>query len=77
VLLASADWMSRNFDRRIELLFGIGKDELKRELKYIMDECWKDDLKSWSLGSDRRYARGNAEDKGHNVQESLIRRYTG
>ena len=76
IYLASADWMSRNFDRRIELMFGIGRDELKRELKEIMDECWKDDLKSWSLGSDRRYARSKADEKGYNVQESLIKRYT-
>ncbi len=42
VFLSSADWMSRNFDRRIELLFEITKLEIKSHIQFILENSWKD-----------------------------------
>lgn len=72
VFLSSADWMRRNFDRRVELLFEITKQEIKDQLASLLDLYWKDDTKSWELTSERTYAKSKAKDKAFNVQEYLI-----
>ncbi|MDD5194643.1 MAG: polyphosphate kinase 1 [Candidatus Omnitrophica bacterium] len=77
VFLASADWMTRNLDRRVELLFEIQKDNLKEHLKFIMEAYWKDNLKSRYLLSNGSYSRPQASDEKFNVQEHLITYYQG
>jgi len=75
VFLASADWMTRNFDRRLELLFEIYKDDIKEQLKSILNWYWQDTLKSRYLGPDRNYSRRPAREN-FNAQEFLIHHYT-
>ena len=77
VFLSSADWMKRNFDRRIELLFEIHKEEIKSHLKEILELCWKDTAKSWDLGEGRSYHKAKPRDEKFNCQEQLIKRYGG
>jgi polyphosphate kinase len=76
IFLASADWMQRNFDRRLELLFEIYRDDIKDLLKSLLQWYWKDTVKSRFLASDRNYSRRTAPD-AFNVQEFLINHYTG
>ena len=65
VFVASADWMSRNMDRRIELMFPILHEANKRRL---VDEILKvsvaDNQKSWLLQPDGSYARPVVEVDG-------------
>jgi polyphosphate kinase len=75
IFLASADWMERNFDRRIELLFEITKEEIKNDLKNIWEISWKDILKTRVLTSDKKYVRLKASDVKMDSQQSLIERY--
>jgi len=75
VFLSSADWMSRNFDRRIELLFEIQKQEIKEQLRFIMDTYWKDTAKSRILNPDEKYSRVLSEESKFNAQESLVKHY--
>ena len=77
VFLSSADWMTRNFDRRIELLFEIAKAEIKTHLQFIMENYWKDSCKSRVLGADKRYTRLSTQD-GYffDAQEYFINHYT-
>ncbi|MFA7283291.1 MAG: polyphosphate kinase 1 [Candidatus Omnitrophota bacterium] len=75
VFLASADWMSRNFDRRIELLFEIGRQDLNGHLLSVLEECWKDNVKSHILSSNGEYIRPPSEDKAFDVQEYFIKYY--
>lgn len=77
IFLASADWMTRNFDRRVELLFEIYKEEIKEHLRYILDLYGKDNLKSRILGADKSYTRPSEGDEKFNVQEYLIKYYGG
>ena len=71
IFLASADWMERNFDRRLELLFEIYRDDIKEHLKSILQWYWKDTVKSRFLSADRNYVRKTGGEN-FNVQEFLI-----
>ena len=51
IFLSSADWMTRNFDRRIELLFEITKPEIKSHVQFILDSYLKDTRKTRVLKS--------------------------
>ncbi len=42
IYLSSADWMPRNLNRRVELLFPILSDEIKERINYIMDLQMRD-----------------------------------
>lgn len=46
VFIASADWMQRNLDRRIELMFEVYKDDIKKHLFDIIQLCWQDNQKA-------------------------------
>ncbi|MEW5693576.1 MAG: polyphosphate kinase 1 [Candidatus Hydrogenedentota bacterium] len=76
LFLSSADWMTRNFDRRIELVFPVEDENLKEELIFILNKYWEDNLKSRFLKADKTYIPDNISDKQSNVQESLIEYYS-
>ena len=76
VFLSSADWMTRNFDRRVELLFEVLKDDIKEHLKFIMDTQWKDTVKSRFLLSDKRYFRHKDKEDKLNSQEFFLSHYS-
>jgi polyphosphate kinase len=75
VFLSSADWMSRNFDRRIELLFEAGRQDLTESLLSILDVYWKDSAKTHILTPESEYIRTSPEGKAFNSQEYLIGYY--
>jgi polyphosphate kinase len=74
--LSSADWMYRNFERRIELLFEITRQEIKEQLRFIMDTYWKDTSKARILNPEGQYARASSAEGKFNAQEALIKYYT-
>jgi polyphosphate kinase len=55
VYLASADWMSRNLDRRLEILFPIQEPALKKRLLAILGTFFADNVKARRLLSDGSY----------------------
>lgn len=58
VYLSSADWMSRNLFRRIEVAFPVLDRALKRRvLQEGLDLYLKDNTNAWELGPDGRYTR--------------------
>ncbi|MBF0569272.1 MAG: polyphosphate kinase 1 [Candidatus Omnitrophica bacterium] len=75
VFLSSADWMSRNFDRRIELMFEIQKEDLKEQLRFILETSWKDNQKVRRLLPQRSYAFLKADEDKFNAQEFFLRHY--
>lgn len=55
--ISSADWLPRNFDRRIEVTCPVLDPDLKRELRDIFDLAWSDDVKARQISErfDNRY----------------------
>ena len=52
---ASADWMPRNLDRRVEILFPVEKPELREKLQHILECQLQDNVKASVLRSDGTY----------------------
>ena len=74
VLLSSADWMDRNFFRRIEVCFPVLDEKLK---KRVVDESLKaylaDSGEAWEMDGDGRYMRKKiAHDKRAAAQSALL-----
>jgi polyphosphate kinase len=55
VYLSSADWMPRNMDRRIEILFPIEDERAKERVINILGISWQDNVKARRLNSDGTY----------------------
>jgi polyphosphate kinase len=56
VYLSSADWMPRNLDRRIELLFPVAPEN-RRKVLDVLDAMFMDNVKGRRLQSDGTYRR--------------------
>ncbi|MBC7685613.1 MAG: polyphosphate kinase 1 [Bdellovibrionales bacterium] len=75
VYLASADWMSRNLFRRIEVAFPVLDKALKkRVITEGLDPYLKDNSNAWELEPDGRYQRRKARNKagGFSAQQHLM-----
>ena len=57
VYLASADWMARNFFRRVETCFPIEDAELRAHIDQMLDIYWKDNVKAREQGPEPTYVR--------------------
>src|SRR5258708_13127529 len=57
VYLSSADWMPRNLDRRIEIMFPVDDAASKKRLTDTLDAYFRDTIKSLTLLPARSYAR--------------------
>jgi polyphosphate kinase len=58
VFLSSADWMQRNFLRRIEVMFPVEDEQIrKRLLDEILATCLADNHNAWELKPDGNWKR--------------------
>ena len=57
VYTGSADWMPRNFDRRVEIIAPVDDPELKSYLLDVLNVYLRDNVKARRLLSDGRYER--------------------
>ena len=71
LFISSADWMPRNFHRRVETLVPIKNEKLKEKLKEILEIQLKDTAKARILQSDGTYIR--PEKRDFNSQEFFER----
>jgi polyphosphate kinase len=74
--IGSADWMTRNLDRRVEAVTPIEDPHLKAELKSILDIFMADNRQAWDLHSNGEYiqrqpAKGEAV---RSAQKSFMER---
>jgi polyphosphate kinase len=65
ILLASADWMPRNLDHRIELAFPVLDPALQARVREILEVQLADNVKSRRIGPDGKSRRSAAGAAGH------------
>ncbi len=76
---SSADWMDRNFFRRVETCFPIEEKRMKEKMlkEGLMNYLW-DNTQSWLLQSDGSYKQQTpGSSKARCAQVSLLEDYTG
>lgn len=66
IYMASADWMSRNLDRRVEIMFPVEDAKLKKEVKHILDVQLADNVKAQLMQPDGSYVRVSRLSKREN-----------
>ncbi len=57
VFMASADWMPRNLDKRVEIMFPVEDEVLKEEVKHILDVQLEDTLKAYVMNAEGIYEK--------------------
>ena len=61
--MGSADWMPRNLDRRVEIVFPLLSEANKREAQHILDVQLSDNLKAHILMPDGSYEKADLRGK--------------
>ena len=69
--MSSADFMPRNLDRRVELLFPIEKEEIKQRLFQILEIVLRDTVKAKLKNVEKQYH--NIDRRGKEVLSSQTR----
>lgn len=64
--ISSADWMTRNLDRRIEVTAPVYDPDLQKDLKFMLDACLKDNQKARII---------DIEQKNKNVKSDLKEKF--
>jgi polyphosphate kinase len=73
VFCSSADWMPRNFRRRVEVMFPVLDDALKqRMIEEILGIMRSDTAKGWLLTADGRYERFRERESGVRSQQRFM-----
>ena len=57
VYMGSADWMPRNLDKRVEILFPVENEKLKNQVIHILEVELEDNVKARVLKPDGEYER--------------------
>ena len=70
--LSSADWMPRNFFRRVETCFPIEDPALRTQIEQMLDVYWKDNVKAREQNSEPTYERRPVEADRIDAQVSFL-----
>ena len=73
VYLASADWMTRNLDKRIELMFPVEQENHRKTVLAALRAMFRDNVKARRLGADGVYTRVQpaAGEEPYRAQQAL------
>ena len=75
--LSSADWMSRNLDRRVELMVPVTRETQFRDIKNTLELYFADNTRSHTLNADGTWTmkKPRAGEKASRAQEQLFDKY--
>ncbi|MDO4307294.1 MAG: RNA degradosome polyphosphate kinase [Eubacteriales bacterium] len=63
VYMGSADWMPRNLDRRVEIVFPVEDERIRQEAIHVLDLEFKDNVKAHLLQADGTYVKPDKRGK--------------
>ena len=63
IYMGSCDWMPRNLDRRVEIVFPVEDEKIKKELEHVLDLEFKDNVKAHILQPDGTYVKPDKRGK--------------
>ena len=72
VWLSSADWMERNFFRRVEVAFPVLDKKLRERIIADLNGYLEDCASAWLLGADGTYARADCPAGSKGIQQKLL-----
>lgn len=76
--ISSADWMPRNFFKRVEIAVPLEGAALQRVKEECLDVYLNDNTFAWQLNADGKYTRIQADaDQQFSAQQFLMNRYSG
>ncbi|MBU6378968.1 MAG: polyphosphate kinase 1 [Gammaproteobacteria bacterium] len=77
IFCSSADWMGRNFFKRVEIAFPIRRSKYQRRLLQDLETYLRDDTEAWDLDAEGRYHRAQPQSgSGVCAQRELLAAYT-
>jgi polyphosphate kinase len=72
VLIGSADWMTRNLDRRVEAIVPVEDSDIAKDLHEILGIMLADNRQSWELQSNGSYLQRQAPTGGETISTHKI-----
>ena len=72
VYASSADWMSRNLERRIELMFPLEDDEVRARATAVLDAAFRDSTNAHVMLPDGTYRPVTAERRGIAIRSQQV-----
>ena len=75
IYLSSADWMKRNLDNRVEMLFVLDDQDVKNRVRQVLDMALQDNVKSRILNPDGTYRRVDRRRKEIVNSQELLYNY--
>jgi polyphosphate kinase len=72
VLIGSADWMTRNLDRRVEAIVPVEDPDIAKDLLEILGIMLADNRQAWELQSDGNYIQRQAPEGGETISTHKI-----
>lgn len=72
LFLSSADWMPRNLNRRIELMFPVRDPHARARVERVLALQWRDNVGAWEMGADGAYTPRRDGEPPFSSQERLF-----
>ncbi|MCG8575732.1 MAG: polyphosphate kinase 1 [Flavobacteriales bacterium] len=71
--ISSADWMTRNLDKRIEVSAPIFDPEIQKDLRFMIDACLKDNTKARAIDKlqKNRMVKSESKNEAYNSQMEI------
>ena len=76
LFFGSADWMSRNLDRRVEAVAPIEDPKLRHQLEQVID-LYLNDTGAWHMDNLGKFSQRQLEGEQHLVQREMMSRWRG